>query len=290
MRRTLLVIALLWAVTLNAEVSVFDAGNLDKENPYGLTENEKILLKNKQKVEKLNQNIGSVQSDISYAQESIEGLRTVVDGLNQSSVNLDTRISELENKININDVNVTNEITDLKKIVKKNQAIQEENYKKITKAISELSSLIDSINSSKTGNVAGQNEQAPSDNIEKKSNLDGKSLADILKDADNAYKKKDYVNAKAYFEHLADKNHKPAYSNFMLGEIEYAQKNYLQAIPYYQNSVELYDKADYMPKLLYHTAISFDKTGDKKSANKFYGALKQAYPDSKEAKASPNRK
>ena len=46
----------------------------------------------------------------------------------------------------------------------------------------------------------------------------------------------------------------------------------------------------YMPKLLYHTAISFDKIGDTKNANKFYNALRQAYPDSKEAKASPVRK
>ena len=29
------------------EISVFDAGNVNSENPYGLTENEQILLKNK---------------------------------------------------------------------------------------------------------------------------------------------------------------------------------------------------------------------------------------------------
>ena len=79
-------------------------------------------------------------------------------------------------------------------------------------------------------------------------------------------------------------------ANFYLGEISYQQKAYNEAIQYYQKSIELYDKADYTPKLLYHTAISFDKIKDTQSANRFYKALKLGYPDSKEAKASPDRK
>ncbi len=47
---------------------------------------------------------------------------------------------------------------------------------------------------------------------------------------------------------------------------------------------------DYMAKLLYHTAISFDKVGDTARANGFYQALKAQYPQSAEAKAAPNRK
>ena len=45
-----------------------------------------------------------------------------------------------------------------------------------------------------------------------------------------------------------------------------------------------------MPRLLYHTAISLDKVGQPSEANKFYSALKKAYPDSPEAKAAPERK
>ncbi|CUU72020.1 TPR repeat-containing protein [Campylobacter hyointestinalis subsp. hyointestinalis] len=279
---------------LSAEVSVFDAGNINQDTPYGLTENEKILLKNKQKVEKLNQNIGSVQSDIANVQENIEGLRTVLDGINANNQKMDSRISDLENRVNANDLNLTSEITELKKSLKQNQDIQEKNYKKITQAISELTSLIDSINnqdtkSAKTDLENSDKAKANSSTVDKL-NFDGKKLSEVLEYADLAYKKKDYDNSKSAYLYLVDKNHKPAYSNFMLGEILYIQKAYKEAIPHYQKSVELYDKADYMPKLLYHTAISFDKIGDKNSANKFYHALKQAYPNSKEAKASPNRK
>lgn len=76
----------------------------------------------------------------------------------------------------------------------------------------------------------------------------------------------------------------------MLGEISYFGKSYGEAIKYYQTSISHSQTQPYTPKLLYHTAISFDKIGDTNSANKFYNALKSAYPNSKEAKSSPNRK
>ena len=76
----------------------------------------------------------------------------------------------------------------------------------------------------------------------------------------------------------------------MIGEINYFQKLYANAIKSYQTSLKLHDKADYMPRLLYHSAISFDKLGDIKSANQFYNALMVTYPDSKEAQAVPKNR
>jgi TolA-binding protein len=85
------------------------------------------------------------------------------------------------------------------------------------------------------------------------------------------------------------KNYKPARSNFYLGEIAYKKEQWRTAIKHYKISIDLYDKADYIPRLLYHTAISFDKIGEPSNANAFYKALKTNYPNSKEAKASPDR-
>ncbi|EOG7053305.1 tol-pal system YbgF family protein [Campylobacter fetus] len=293
MRRDLFIAAFLWAASsLFAEISVFDAGNLNQDNPYGLTDNEKILLKNKEKVEKLNQNIGSVQSDINVAQENIEGLRSILDGLNQTNLKLENRATDLENRVNYIDLNLTKEITELKSIVKQNKTIQDENYKKITKAISELSALIDSVvaNQAAEKNSSSTIKDNKIEDTKSVTKFDDMNLADVLKDADTSYNNKEYLKASEAYAFLVKKKHKPAYSNFMLGEIEYTNKNYKDAIPYYQKSVELSQKGTYMPKLLYHTAISFDKIGDTKNANKFYNALRQAYPDSKEAKASPVRK
>lgn len=273
--------ALFWAATsvYSAEISVFDAGNLNKENPYGLTESEKILLKNKQKVDRLNQNIGSVQSDLSNVQEGVDGLRSVADGLNQANQRLESKFSDLQNKFSVNEANFENEINELKAAILQNKIKQEEDYKKLTKAIDALSKLIDSANSVRTDSISQSN----------KDDLNNKKPSVVLKEADEAYDRKDYAKAKAYYLHLIEKKHKPAYSNFKVAEILYFEKSYQEAIPYYQKSVKLYDKAAYMPKLLYHVAISFDKIGDRQSADKFYIALKQNYPDSQEAKVSPNR-
>lgn len=48
----------------------------------------------------------------------------------------------------------------------------------------------------------------------------------------------------------------------------------------------LYDEAQYIPKLLLHSAISFEKTKDKDNAINFYGTLVDAYPETEEAKVA----
>ncbi|MBQ7270560.1 MAG: tetratricopeptide repeat protein, partial [Campylobacter sp.] len=116
-----------------------------------------------------------------------------------------------------------------------------------------------------------------------------KDLSAILKEADELFAKKDYANAKERYEFLVSKGHKPAKSSFMVGESLYFQGKYGEAINSYKKSISYNENGDYTPKLLYHTAISFDKIGDKDSGTKFYNALKASYPDSEEAKASPNR-
>ena len=95
--------------------------------------------------------------------------------------------------------------------------------------------------------------------------------------------------SKSRFDILIEKKYKPARSNYYLGEIAYKKKQWSLAIKHYKISIGLYDKADYTPRLLYHTAISFDKIGEKNSADKFYQVLKTKYPNSNEAKSSPNR-
>ncbi|WP_442856716.1 tetratricopeptide repeat protein [Campylobacter sp. RM16704] len=112
----------------------------------------------------------------------------------------------------------------------------------------------------------------------------------ILKNAIDEVNKNKFEDAKEKFEYLINIHYKPARSTFWLGEIRYKQQDYAGALGFYKKSSSISTKGDYVPKLLYHTAISLDKVGDPKSANKFYKALKTAYPDSPEAKASPNRK
>jgi TolA-binding protein len=51
----------------------------------------------------------------------------------------------------------------------------------------------------------------------------------------------------------------------------------------------LYDKAKYLPKLLLHSAISFDKIGDTQNAQNFYSTLIEIYPNTLEAKQASKK-
>lgn len=273
---------LLWvAISLNAqEVSVFGAGNLNDDRPYGLTENEKALLKNRQKVERLNQNVGDVESRLREVLERLEGLQSVLEGSNRRILKLEGKLADLENTMQSKENNTTYHIESLREYAKKTRSIQDANYKKLTKSLYDLGAMIDANN---------QKEVAASKPAVKKEDFTAVSLRELMSEAEKLYLAKDYEKAKSRFLYLIEKNHKPARSSFMVGEIEYFTLNYSKAIEFYKKSALLYDKADYMPKLLYHTAISFDKLNQQSQANEFYKALKIGYPDSNEAKASPNR-
>jgi TolA-binding protein len=84
-------------------------------------------------------------------------------------------------------------------------------------------------------------------------------------------------------------NYKPAQSHYMVGEIEYYRNNYAEAIAYFKKSATLYSKASYMPTLLLHTAISMEKTGDKKNAEVFYDAVIAQFPDSTQADSAKKK-
>ena len=72
------------------EPSAFDAGNLDLENPYGLTQSEKAILENKKTIKKLDNSnkeltikVNTLSREFDVTNEKIEGLLSVVDGSNK---------------------------------------------------------------------------------------------------------------------------------------------------------------------------------------------------------------
>ena len=231
--------------------------------------------------------MGDVESTLSGAQERIEGLQSIIDGINERITRLERRISELESQISGGE-NSQNSLESLRKYAEETRALQDANNQKITKALKDLGALIDKSNTSKEEPKPAKNTSEDA-NKQSSSDFTKQKIQDVAADAKKMFDSGKLDDAKARYEFLISKNHKPAAANFYLGEISYQQKSYNNAIKYYQQSIALYDKADYTPKLLYHTAISFDKINDKDSANRFYKALKLGYPDSKEAKASPDR-
>ncbi|MBT0827252.1 hypothetical protein KJQ75_00160 [Campylobacter lari] len=329
MKLKLLSVALLGATFLHAEISAFDAGKVDTKTPYGLTQNEKLQYENQERLKALNEYYTNLTSKINTAIENIEGLQSVTEGLNAQYSKANTKLLSLEENYQNFDANITQEIQNLRAYVEENRQIQEKNHQEIQKVLGEITTLINKINDdyiskedmnqtitffqSEIARVQNQTKVTPvvpivsDDNKTQEIIQDANETQDevievkddswkklqsseILKKAIDETNKNQFEDAKEKFEHLISIHYKPARSTFWLGEIRYKQQDYAGALGFYKKSSAISTKGDYVPKLLYHTAISLDKVGDPKSANKFYKALKTAYPDSPEAKVSPDRK
>ncbi|HDZ5072909.1 TPA: tetratricopeptide repeat protein [Campylobacter jejuni] len=303
-------VALLGATLLYAESSAFGAGDITSDSSYGLTSNEKLF---KEKLDSLNNENIQINARINEIDERIEGLQSTLEGVNSQYAKSNSRLTQVEKSSQDIENNFTSEIQKLKVYVEESRKIQEANNKQVKKVLAELSSLVDAINA----NYVSKNELNDANlSIKTTSTIvaadvnntieNNSTQDDKVKQIDESWKKKKnneilelaikdvdknaFEDSKAKLNFLITKQYKPARANFWLGEIEYKQKKYNNAIVYYKKSSSLSTKGDYFPKLLYHTAISLDKTGDTKAANGFYKALKTNYPNSPEAKASPNRK
>ncbi len=264
MKKIVLLICLIFGITvLNAsEPSVLSAGDLDSGNPYGLTEDEKRILQNKKEIAALRREIAFLKNEISLLKESVEGLRSVISSYSDS-------IGELKAKLASMDVNASGKSEVSKEDIDKRFKVLEENDKKLEAAIKELALVVASSSSSKRGS-SSKNKKLTS--------------AELYKKALKNFRQHKYADAEALFLELLNKKYKPARVNFYLGEANYYQRKYKDAIVFYKKSIELYDKASYIPTLLLHTGISFKKIGDTENAEKIFNALIANYPKSKEAK------
>ena len=319
MNKSLLCLALLATSALTAEVSVFGAGDLNSPKPYGLTKTEKHILKNKQELGSIDTKVKTVKTTIETINERMDGLESIYEGdsqkLNSSVLKLNKLLQDFELNQNLTNENAE-EIKQLKEVSKQILTMQEEiaaenkkNLDSLKKAIAKLQKTINTINKNyisekefkknmtqfitraefdalkkslgvKASNSAKASSK-PKKDINKK--LTGNDKKAMLEEAKRLFKKDYFTKAIPIFEELVALNYKPAESNFYLGEMWYYRKKYDKAIAYYKTSAMLYDKASWMPKLLLHSAISFEKTGDLQNAANFYDSLVNLYPDSKEA-------
>lgn len=284
------------------EPSAFGAGDINSDTPYGLTENEKHLVTLKNKVDSLSRDLNNLKIKLNSSDEQIDGLRSVADGYNSKFSRIDQTITKMEESVDNHSVltgQLQSDFNELKIYIQNRNQIEEKNQENIKKTLKDISTIIDKINVnyiSKSDFTALEKRIVQLENSLTISSMPllvdfgNKTNSEILKEGEDLFAKKEYEKAKPYFTKLVQNKYKPARSNFILGEISYFTLKYSEAIAYYKTSAELYDNAEWIPKLLYHTAISFDKINDVKNANQFYNALKNNYPNSPEAKASPDRK
>ena len=295
MKRSLIVTSLLTFLPLtliSAEPSAFSAGNLNNPNPYGLTSSEKALLENKKNLRKVVVKSNNQANEVDSLRERIDGLQTVLESLSRKTQ--DNKISL--KKLHIKNSQESNSSNEFDKRLSEFTQINKDEIDKLKLIISELSNLINTINSEyvirKEFNDLVKDVNRFKDLVsaelkgkstQKKSNIETKEAFEVANDAQKLYDKKYYTKAIEAYNYLIIKKYKPARAHYMIGEMNYKRKNYAEAISYFKKSASLYSKASYMPSLMLHTAISMDKTGDKKNAKAFYSGVVKKYPDTQYA-------
>jgi TolA-binding protein len=306
------------------EVSVFDAGNLNANNPYGLNSSEKHILKNQTSINTLSSKVGDMNSLIEAINRRLEGLESTYEGDSAKLNSTTLKINELSQKIgqssdlasnNSDAAEIKNVSDQLLNMNSESEKEMRESINTLKTAMSKISSLVNKINSDyvssaeleknmqqfitreefealkksmgvKTSQVTpSKTTENKSSSIEEiKKDLTADDKVKLLNDAKKDFDAKNYNSALPKYEKLVEVNYKPAEGNYYLGEMWYIRKKYDLAISHFKKSAVLYDKAAYMPTLLLHSAISFENTKDKDNAKSFYSTLIDLYPDSSEAK------
>ena len=318
MTKYLLPFLVVSSLTAAQEVSVYES-NGSSSDSYGLNSSEKHILKNQANINSLNSKVGDINSLLDSIKTRLEGLESTYEGdsakLNTTSRKVDdlmqrvgassdlgsksssaplqsndpqlaelrsaiTKLSTLVNKINSEYVS-SNEL-------EKNmqQFITREEFEALKKAMGVKTSQVSpktklDANSSGVDAISTESTEVVSKKL-----TTPEDKANLLKEAKSDFDSKKYEASTPKYEKLLEANYKPAEVNFYLAQNWYMRKKYDSAISYYKKSAMLNDKAAYMPTLLLHSAISFEKTKDKDNAKSFYSTLIDLYPNSNEAKTA----
>jgi len=310
------------------EISVFGAGNIGSENPYGLTKAEKGTLANSEKINSLTLKVDRLEVKQDELLLKLEGIKSLYESdsqtINSTKLNLRANQNKLEEQtIQLSDKIEQNskKIDLLEKKLDSFIALQKQNNKLIEESNTKLLNIINKINSeyvrkvefeelvsfvNKSPNTPSVTSEVPIKSKEVKVTVPEviakepkKEIQEpvvkkqeskkLFDDALTLYEKNMITKALPMFEELVTLNYKVAESHFYLAEIKFRKKQYQQAIQSYKQSMIADDKASYIPTLLLHSAESFENMKEKENALKFYKTIVEVYPKTDEAKEAKKK-
>lgn len=280
--RSLIAFSFLFSLIASAaEPSVFGAGDLNNPNPYGLTNEEKLILENKKEIQAVVKNHNAQNAKVETVSERIDGLQAIVEGLAQASNEQRIALQKVQENISA-DANDTLSIDEMRKQVVANT----ENITQFKSLLEELSTVVDGIN---TNYVSKEEFSALIKQLKvtlpaSTASAHKSDNASIEKEAKKFFEQKNYSEAQRNFEMMVQKKYKVPEAYFMIGESYFERKSYKEAVAYYKQSAGANEKALYMPTLLLHSGISMEKTGDSATAKAFYQATVAKYSGSGAAK------
>lgn len=277
-----------------SEPSAFGAGNLDSDNPYGLTSAEKKIVENRQNLQNAKRKSTENSAQLGSLRERLDGMQTILEGLAEKAQTnkmmvgdlagekeqgalRDEKIAALQKAIQAQDTNLASMKALMEKMASRLDAINADYVSK-----DEYNQLVAEVNAFKSNlSKTLKSVSAPAENP-----YTSIASKDLAAQAKQNYNKLYFRKAIPMYEELIRRNYKPAYAHFMLGEMWHYRKKWSKALSYYKESARRYDKASYMPKLMLHSAECMKHLGDRANAAKFLQALLAKYPHAGEAAAA----
>lgn len=285
--RSLIVFTLFTSYLLASEPSVFGAGDLNNPNPYGLTNEEKLILENKKEIQGIAHKNNLQNAKVESVTERLDGMQAIIEGLGQS-VN-EQRIALQKMKESVESDQNSSGVLDA---LTKQSSANSENITQLKGLVEELSKTVDGINASYVTKeefsalIKQLKMTLPVSAVSTSKKMDNATLE---KEAKKLFEQKKYDEAENYFEMMIQKKYKAPEANFWIAEIFFERKKYKEAIRYYKQSASSNEKASYMPTLLLHTGISMEKNGDSASAKAFYDATVSKFAGSGAAEEAKER-
>lgn len=250
-----IILALMFTAVCSAEQSVYtnsdfiDSGTLAKKNDRDI-----LILK----------------QEISQLKEKVEGLNTIIQGQN-------SEIANLKQKSNNNLEDIVNQISQRVAVLENKIEKQSHNIVPVANRSMPKKSTLESVPESTP-------EITTAPKVKKTPSLVNIPSRKLFKKSVLNFTKKRYTKAQEGFKELLKRKYKKASTNFYLGEISYKRGRYKDAISYYQQSATIDENANYMDRLLLHTAIALKKKGKSSEAKTFFQAVVEQYPTSTSAK------
>ncbi len=275
---------LLFPILLFGDIDPFNV-QISQQNYNALTPQEKQILKNKIDIQRLSKDIKNLKLSLNEFRLKIVKYDETLDNLSQKISAFNTIISEIDSlKSSLIKLKKDNNLT-LQKVLAldKKVILLEENISQINKEISTLKETIKEITKVQNQNFIYLKRSIDMIlNTLKNRNLTPKEAMAKAKKLFFAGK---LDEAREYFLYTLSKRYLPATSAYYLGEIAFKKGNYKEALAYYKKSIEFYPKrTSFTPRLLYHSAISFEKLGDRKKAILTLKKIIKDYSDSKYSK------
>lgn len=302
-------------LALANEPSAFKAGDLDNPNPYGLTQSEKKIVEQNQNIQSISRNLFDTNQTQTELRNELDGIKSLLGSIGEKQMVFSEKMDSDKNG-SLKDVNL--KIEQLSKKIEDNFKLQNENYDKIIAMMSEFAKLVDDISTNyvskeqlklnmgrsyrefvnKESNVTVQQKSIDNNTTTTKKISDATSTSlpvdqslqktttekqysydELFAEAEKLYKSNNLDDSKNLFLKLnTQKGSKRASAQFYLGEIEYKNGEFKNALGYFQESINSDDKSSFIPLMLYHSAICLEKLNNKKDAKKVLDTLIKTYP------------